>query len=60
MGLQGEFIDPGPSVNFLTDRIRPILIIDGVEYPLGLFIPVKIGTVITDYGYHLSIQAYDQ
>lgn len=60
MALRGDFVDPGPEVNFLTDRIRPEVVIDGVAYPLGIFLPAKVETVITETGHHLSIQAYDQ
>lgn len=60
MGMRGDFIDPGGAVNFLTDRIRPIMILDGVEYPLGLLLPAKVNTVIRETGHHLNIQAYDQ
>ena len=60
MALRGEFVDPGPEVNFLTDRIRPEVIIDGITYPLGILLPAKVETVITETGHHLSIQAYDQ
>ena len=60
MALRGDFVDPGPEVNFLSDRIRPEVIIDGIAHPLGLFLPAKVETVITETGHHLSIQAYDQ
>lgn len=60
MALQGSFVDPGPDVDFLTDRIRPEVVIDGIAYPLGLLLPAKVETVITETGHHLSIQAYDQ
>lgn len=60
MALRGDFVDPGPEVNFLTDRIRPEVRIDGIPYPLGILLPVKVETVITETGHHLSIQAYDQ
>lgn len=60
MALQGDFIDPGPDVNFLTDRIRPEVIIDGITYPLGIFLPTKVETVITETSRYLTIQAYDQ
>lgn len=60
MALRGEFVDPGLSVNFLTDRIQPEVVIDGASYPLGIFLPVKVETVITETGHHISIQAYDQ
>lgn len=60
MSMQGQFVDPGPDVNFLTDRIRPEVVIDGISHPLGTFLPAKVETVITETGHHLSIQAYDQ
>lgn len=60
MSLRGNFVDPGPEVNFLTDRIRPILVIDGTEYPLGLFLPASVQTVVTETGHYLSLEAYDQ
>ena len=60
MALRGDFVDPGADINFLTDRIRPEVIINGTAYPLGIFLPAKVETVITETGHHLSIQAYDQ
>lgn len=60
MALRGDFVDPGPEVNFLTDWIRPTVVIDGTEHPLGLLIPVKVSIIYTESGHHLSIQAYDQ
>ena len=42
MSMQGQFVDPGPDVNFLTDRIRPEVIIDGIAYPLGILLPAKV------------------
>lgn len=60
MSMRGQFVDPGPDVNFLTDRIRPEVIIDGVNYSLGVFLVAKVETIITETGHHLSIQAYDQ
>ena len=60
MALRGSFVDPGPEVNFLTDRIRPEVVIDGATYQLGLLLPAKMETVITETGHYLNIQAYDQ
>ena len=60
MALRGSFVDPGPDVNFLNDRIRPEVIIDGTAHQLGLLLPTKVDTVITETGHYLSIQAYDQ
>lgn len=60
MALRGDFVDPGDKVNMLTDRIRPILVIDGEEHPLGLFLIASYRKVITETGHYLSIEAYDQ
>ena len=38
MSMRGEFLKPEKDVAWLTDRIRPVLIIDGTEYPVGLYI----------------------
>jgi len=38
MSMRGEFLRPEKDVEWLTDRIRPILTIDGREYPVGLYI----------------------
>lgn len=38
MNLRGQFYEPEKEVHWLTDRIRPILTINGTEYPVGLYI----------------------
>lgn len=56
--LSGKF-ELDDRVNYLTDRIRPYLIIDGVRQPLGLFVPTDAS--VEDSGRH-SVQpltAYD-
>ena len=60
MAMNGVFADPGPDVDFLTDRIRPFVVINGTEYPLGVLLPAKVEKIITQTGHHLRIQAYDQ
>lgn len=60
MALRGDFIDPGDTINLFTDRIRPVLCIDGEEHPLGLFLVASSRKVITATGHYLSIEAYDQ
>lgn len=60
MSLRGDFVDPGDSVDFLTDRIRPVLIIDGEEHNLGLFLVCSANRVITETQRYISIEAYDQ
>lgn len=38
MSMRGEFFPPEKEVRWLTDRIRPVLILDGEEYPVGVYI----------------------
>lgn len=38
MSLRGDFFPPEKEVHWLTDRIRPVLSVDGEEYPVGVYI----------------------
>lgn len=38
MSLRGTFFEYSGEINFLTDRLRPVVIINGVEYPVGVFV----------------------
>ena len=58
--LSGNFIDPGDSVSWLADEIRPELIIDGTAYPLGIYMPASIRQTETDTERYLNITAYDR
>lgn len=67
MLLTGQFapwardVDGRPvEIDWLSDEIRPVMIIDGNEYPLGVFVPVRpeesrSGPVTT-----VSLSAYDR
>ena len=53
----------GAEVNWLSDEIRPELVIDGVAYPLGIFLPATVqenkgqaGTAL--HSFH--VDAYDR
>ena len=60
MSMSGRFLD-NPLVNWLTDEIQPIQIIDGVEYPVGVF---PVGTVsehVDENGLKtVNVEAYDR
>lgn len=59
MTMKGEFIY-NAKVNFLTDEIKPVCIINDAEYPLGVYVP---GTVEerSDRGIkRIYIEAYDR
>lgn len=38
MSMRGTFYKPDTDIQWLTDRIRPMLTIDGTDYPVGLYI----------------------
>lgn len=65
--LQGEFLpeayDPTGkqvAVDWLNDEIKPVLIIDGEESPLGIFSPTTRTTVNGRDGKSVQIEAYDR
>ena len=58
--LSGSFADPGEAVNWFTDRIRPEMIIDGVTYPLGVFLTSSVRTEENDTQRWVTIEAFDQ
>lgn len=66
MSFSGEFypvphdVDGNPmAVNWLGDEIQPIMIIDGAEHPLGVYIPTgqrEATNIVTN----IAIEAYDR
>ncbi len=66
MSFSGTFspaatdVDGRPMViNWLTDEIQPVMIVDGLPYPLGVFIPTT-QSLSVDSGNRVNIQAYDR
>ena len=47
------------KVNWLTDSIRPEIIIDGVHHSLGLFLPATVRFDRTDAEELVAVEAYD-
>lgn len=58
--LSGEFLDPGEDISWLTDQIRPELVIDGTVYPLGIYLPATVRHAETDTSKIVQIEAYDR
>ena len=58
MSLAGEFV-PNAQVNWLTDRIRPEIIIDGEATALGTYLPASVEDTEGTSARTLSIEAYD-
>lgn len=46
--------------NMFTDRIQPILIIEGKEYPLGLFMIISNPEYLSDTLSYYDLEAYDE
>lgn len=58
--LSGSFLPPTEAVNWLTDGIKPVMIVDGVKHPLGLFLPSRIDLTDDGTSSRISVDAYDQ
>lgn len=43
-----------------TDRLRPVLIIDGIEYPLGTYMAMATPEQLSDTGSMYRLEAYDE
>ena len=56
--FSGSFL-PDERVNWLTDRIRPQMILDGVTYPLGLFLPATVQERTDESQRSVQVEAYD-
>lgn len=47
------------EINWLSDEIQPVMIVDGVKYPLGVFMPAT-PVFETDTAERVSVQCYDR
>ena len=47
-------------IDWLSDRIRPEMIIDGVSHALGIFLPATVEIHENETTKYVSIEAYDQ
>lgn len=57
--IRGQFAK-NEQIDLLNDRIRPYLLIDGKEYPLGEYIVSVATSIVTSTGLGVNIEAYDQ
>ena len=57
--LSGTFL-PSDVADWLTDEIRPELIIDGVVYPLGVFAAATVSEARDETSRALRLEAYDR
>ena len=58
MSLTAVFV-PDARVDWLNDRIRPEMIVDGVSYPLGIFLPATVRHEDTEQTRSISMEAFD-
>lgn len=58
MSLRGTFYEYDNDINFLTDRLRVIVTLNGIDYPLGIFL-VTTETIVQSTGISgVEIEAY--
>lgn len=58
--FSGSFEDPGDTVDWLSDEIRPEMIIDETTYPLGVFLPGSVMHSESETTKSVRIEAYDR
>lgn len=58
--LSGGFLPSGEDVNWLTDEIRPVMILDGVRHNLGLFLPANVVETENETSKIVTIDAFDR
>lgn len=51
---------PDADVDLLSDELQPVLVLDGVETPLGVFQATTVEEIMDAYGRRLRIEAYDR
>lgn len=57
--LSGTFADIS-RIDWLNDRIRPEIILDGVPHPAGIFLPASVRWNETETAKTVILEAYDQ
>lgn len=58
-GMTGTF-HYNEKMDYLKDELRPVQIIDGTEYPVGVFHVASYTDVFTETGREINIEAYDK
>lgn len=58
--MSGDFLDPGDQVNWLTDEIRPEIVIDGIPHSLGIYLPAAVRGQKSDTTATVHLEAYDR
>lgn len=58
--FSGSFEDPGDTVDWLSDEIRPEMTIDETTYPLGVFLPGSVMHSESETTKSVRVEAYDR
>lgn len=58
--LSGSFVDPGESVDWLSDQIRVELVIDGVVSPIGVYLPASVRHIEDSTSKSVNVEAFDR
>lgn len=58
MSMRGTFLQPENEIRWLTDRIRPVLIINGNEFPVGWYIPTTPEWTVEGERKILNLEGY--
>lgn len=59
LSLRGSFL-PDDAADLLTDELQPVCIVNGQEFPLGVFRAVTRRDVTDDAGTRWELEAYDR
>lgn len=56
--MKGSFWS-NPEIDLLGDRIRPFILLDGKEYPMGEYVIATVTENISRHGVQMNLEAYD-
>lgn len=56
----GTFAPPDVEIDWFRDEIRPEMILDGVAYPLGVFLPATVESSKDETTTSIRVEAYDR
>ena len=57
--MAGSFV-PNERVDLMSDELRPVMVLEGVDYPLGIYRIATVNEVYSAYGKTIDIEAYDR
>ena len=58
MSMSGSFVD-NDMIDWLSDRLQPVVVIDGAEHPCGVYVPATMTSSSGEDGQRVTVEAYD-